>query len=475
MELRNRLLEKEDMTLDQVEKLARTLESVSQQSNAITGHSVSPSQNSSLVCRTPHTNSQKRGKKESDNSQSFGSSTRFTCFCCGNEGHRSRYPQCPARSVICKKCKKKGHFAKVCKSRSQLNESKAKESQPSSSSVKVVCDENVFCVRNLIEPNDELVTCHFGGVPTETFIDSGTKWTMMSKKTWNMLYRKGVRFLSYVPNPDVNFFDASGRVKYSVLQTVHIELQIGENIQTAEVIVFKEHIQTLLGRVDAKALGVLRVGLNATKDLYVRVVSTPIKEPLSKLKEFQLQIPIDKSVPPVIQPVRRIPFALRTRIEEQINELLRLYIIERVEGASPWVSPIVPVPKGPNEIRLCVDMRRANEAVLHEKHPIPVIDDIAPLLKDVTVFSKVDLKQAYHQIELAPESREVTTFGTHLGLFRYKRLMFELKCAPEMFQRILENILSGLKGVFNYLDDLLIFGRTLEEHDANLKAVLQRL
>lgn len=265
-------------------------------------------------------------------------------------------------------------------------------------------------------------------------------------------------------------------VEYNtVLHTVQIELQISEICKVAELIIVNEDIQTLLGRIDAKALGVLRVGLKATKDIYVRIVPTVAREALSKLKDFQLQISIDKSVPPVIQPFRRIPFALRSRIEEQINELLRLDIIERVEGASVWVSPIVPVPKGPNGIRLCVDMRRANEAVLHEKHPIPVIEDVAPLLKDATVFSKVDLKQAYHQIELAPESREITTFGTHLGLFRYKRLMFGLKCAPEIFQRIVENILSGLKGVFNYLDDLLIFGRTPEEHDANLKAVLQRL
>lgn len=225
-ELRNRLLEKEDMTLDQVEKLARTLECVTQQASAITGVSApQPAHTTSTsVCRTPHKyNQKKKGKQtsgkasnNSNNTHSSGSSTKFTCYCCGNEGHRPRDPKCPAQNATCSKCKKKGHFAKVCKSRSEHTESRPKESQQPATSVKAVYDEHVFCVQTSTEPSDELVTCHFGGIPTESFIDSGTKWTMMSKKTWGKLRRKGVQFLSYIPNPDVNFFDASGRVQHRI-------------------------------------------------------------------------------------------------------------------------------------------------------------------------------------------------------------------------------------------------------------------
>ena len=94
---------------------------------------------------------------------------------------------------------------------------------------------------------------------------------------------------------------------------------------------------------------------------------------------------------------------------------------------------MVVVPKVNGDIRLCVDMRRANEAVIRERYAIPTIDDILTDLNQSQVFSKLDIKWAYHQIELDPSSREITTFQTHKGNFRYKRLMFGISCAPEMY------------------------------------------
>ena len=93
-------------------------------------------------------------------------------------------------------------------------------------------------------------------------------------------------------------------------------------------------------------------------------------------------------------------------------------IIESVEGPTPWVSPVVVVPKQNGEIRLCVDMRRANEAIIRERHPIPTVDDVLHSPNQSTVFSKLDLKWEYHQIELEPASRSITTFVTHCGLYR---------------------------------------------------------
>lgn len=122
-------------------------------------------------------------------------------------------------------------------------------------------------------------------------------------------------------------------IQYNVLYIVQIELQIGNNSQTAELTFIKEDIQTLLGHTAVKALEVLQVGLNAAKD-FVKAAPTAAKEFLPKLKDFQLQIPIHKSIPPVIQPFHRIVSALHPRVEEEIIELLRLHIIERVEGVS---------------------------------------------------------------------------------------------------------------------------------------------
>jgi hypothetical protein len=135
---------------------------------------------------------------------------------------------------------------------------------------------------------------------------------------------------------------------------------------------------------------------------------------VEKLKSFQLEIPIDPEVKPVIQPLRRIPFNLRDKVEKTLNELLDLDIIERVEEPSSWVSPVVCVPKRPGvDIRLCVDMRVVNTSVKRVRHPIPTIDELLQDMNSSKIFSKLDVTWAYHQIELKPESREITTFVTH--------------------------------------------------------------
>ena len=123
-------------------------------------------------------------------------------------------------------------------------------------------------------------------------------------------------------------------------------------------------------------------------------------------------------------------------------------IIERVDGPTDWVSPIVVAPKPkskPNEIRICVDIRLPNQAIKRTRHIIPTIDDVIVDLNGAHVFSKLDLRNGYHQLMLAPgKSRNVTTFTTHVGLRRYKRLNFGINSAAEIFQNTISTALEGL-------------------------------
>ena len=152
-------------------------------------------------------------------------------------------------------------------------------------------------------------------------------------------------------------------------------------------------------------------------------------------------------------------------------------IIEEVPDTldTAWVSPLVVAPKPDGDIRVCVDMRRANEAIERERHPIPTIGEILYDLNGSTIFSKLDLKWGFHQVELEEESREITTFVTHRGLYWYKRLMFGISSAPEKYQKVILDVVRGSHGVANIADDLIVHGVNLEEHDRNLHAVLQRL
>ena len=176
-------------------------------------------------------------------------------------------------------------------------------------------------------------------------------------------------------------------------------------------------------------------------------------------------------------PHRRIPFHVRKQVEKKLEQLENEGIVERAEGPTPWVSPIivVPNPHKPNEIRICVDMRALNKAIIRERHIIPTIDDVVHDLNGCKVFSKIDLNQGYHQIPLHPDSKPLTTFSTHIGLFRYKRLNFGLSCAAEIFQKKVSDAIRGIPFVKNISDDIYIGGIDNDDHDRRLKQLFQQL
>ena len=198
---------------------------------------------------------------------------------------------------------------------------------------------------------------------------------------------------------------------------------------------------------------------------------------LGKLKDREIKFHVDESIVPVAQSPRRIPFHLRDQVAKELDRLEKMDVIEKVEGPTPWISNLVvaPKPNNPNDIRLCVDMRKANEAIKRERHVTPTIDDIILELNGSTVFSKVDLNKGFHQLVLSEQSRSMTTFATHVGLRRYKRLNFGVSCAPEIFQNEIRQALEGLNGTLNISDDIIVHGKTREQHDQHLEALLNRL
>ena len=120
-------------------------------------------------------------------------------------------------------------------------------------------------------------------------------------------------------------------------------------------------------------------------------------------------------------------------------------------------------------------MRLPNTAVKRERHPTPTIEEVLHDMNGACHFSKLDLRQGYLQIPLAPESRNLTTFSTHLGIKRCTRMVFGLSSAPEIFQHEIQTALQGIPGVKNISDDIIIYGTTQAAHDESVRAVFQRL
>ena len=178
---------------------------------------------------------------------------------------------------------------------------------------------------------------------------------------------------------------------------------------------------------------------------------------------------------PVAQPLRRIPFSRRETVTEKLEELLKLDVIEKVEGPTSWVNPLVVVEKPNGDIRICLDMRQANQAIVREKHPVPTVEETLQAVSNAKVFLKLDLNMAFHQIELHPDSRDITTFAAPNGLYRYKRLLFGVNMATEKFQQIVWQIIKDCPGAYNLHNDLRVVGADDKEHDEKLERVVHKV
>ena len=183
----------------------------------------------------------------------------------------------------------------------------------------------------------------------------------------------------------------------------------------------------------------------------------------------------DGSPSTLISPVRRLPFALEEPVEREIHKLLASDVIESISTSS-FVSPIVVTTKRDNTIRLCVDYRRINSFTVPDQYPIPSVDELfSKIPGSARYFSKIDLKAAYHQVDLHPDSRDYSAFITHIGLFRYKKIPYGLANAPAAFTRIIQRALKPCDNIIVYFDDILCFGATKAEHDACLEKLRSTL
>ncbi|XP_056135313.1 uncharacterized protein K02A2.6-like, partial [Lampris incognitus] len=184
---------------------------------------------------------------------------------------------------------------------------------------------------------------------------------------------------------------------------------------------------------------------------------------------------VKPDIKPVFRKARPVPYALKDAVEKELDRLEKAGIISKIDH-SQWAAPIVVVPKLDKSIRICGDYKvTVNQSVEEETYPLPNAEDLFATLAGGTLFSKLDLSHAYQQLELEKDSEKYLTINTHKGLYVYHRLSYGVSSAPSMFQNVMDQILLGLEHVTCFLDDILVTGRTREEHLRNLDEVLSRL
>lgn len=490
--LKEKILREEKADLNDILKYGRAFESSKQQLAEIATKVQQTDINALSTSKQRSGEPRQRNQAEQTNNQ--------TCRNCGGIWPHEASKPCPAKGKPCLSCKKMNHFARVCRSnpRSRFSGNNTdRKSKDEQSHKQVLNLEKISPSSD--DSSDEFV--YATGTPSATFqiarpkisvnianyklsvmIDSGASINIIDSKDYTQLTKHNKKIKLKSTSTKIYAYGAAQPLP--LLGKFDALTDSMTNTTVATFYVASGNYGSLLGHQTAVELGLIKLDptictLERAPEFLMKLQSDyqDIFQGIGKLKDFQFEIHVDPNIQPVAQPPRRVPFHIRKQVESELEKLEAQGIIETVNEPTPWVSPVVAVPKvhNPEEIRLCVDLRQPNRAVQRQRHPTPTIDEVTSDLNGATVFSKLDLRAGYHQIELKPESRYLTTFATHKGLRRYTRLLFGLSSASEIFQHVIQQALQGLTGVKNISDDIIIFGRTQAEHDEALAATFQRL
>ena len=428
------------------------------------------------------------------------------CWNCNKIGHQAKDCRC-SRDHVCESCGRLDHFAVCCR---YQQEHASNTTQPTNhgrtrplQARKEGRREKVHAVTQQGDGEDSRDDAFylFTASTSECFetlglcisdkivnviVDSGASCNLMSEHVFHSL-TEGKAPLAEC-DKHVYAYTHSKPLDLKGSCMLRVTVPQTKISAVAEFYIVPGQAATLLGRKTSETLAILKVGINVNncnanidhaqppdKKAALRVQFPKIFEGLGKLKGYQLKLHQDDSIPPVAQPLRRIPFSRRQKVTAKLKQLEELGVIEKVNGPTSWINPLVAVEKPNGDIRICLDMRQANRAILREKHPVPTVEETLQEISEAKVFSKLDLNMAFHQIELHPDSRDITTFAAPNGLYRYKRLLFGVNMATEKFQQLIWQILKDCPGAYKLHDDVRVVGRDHKEHDENLDKVITQV
>ncbi|XP_044766752.1 uncharacterized protein K02A2.6-like [Coccinella septempunctata] len=372
---------------------------------------------------------------------------------CSRCGYSHPINKCLAYKKKCSKCGKLNHSAACCKMKNInfIDDSNEQEG-----------DFIINCINELHQNNnhnkDWSITLQIENIKIKLKIDTGACVNIINYKDFLDLKKKQNTKIVRADNKLISY---TGN-KIPVIGNCFLNINYRNKLYNLEFLVVKgDQYQAIIGLDTCLKLNLIKkVEAIENNNLDIEEYKNLINEyedifkGIGKLnKHYHIELKDDAV--PCIHPVRKVPFAIESKYKETLEQLVKKKIIEPVEGVSTWVNPVVIVKKKNGNLRICLDPQDLNKSIKREYFKLPTIDELISKLNGACYFSVLDAASGFWNIPLDEASSELCTFGTPFGRFRFLRMPYGLKSAPEVFQKRFKEIFDG-EGTEVYIDDLFV-------------------
>ena len=429
----------------------------------------------------PSTSAPRNQSSSSAQGQSLRHHSRG-CYHCGRPFSKGHMEVCPAKGTECNNCGKLNHWKKVCHSAPQVHAVEEEDGAPEtfvihSLVVEAVesCDAPLYPSASLLlSLKNEESFCDFK-------LDTGSQANVISVSTLKKLFKPPFTVMK-----TNNRFVAYGGSGIECLGKINIEcmsVASGKSL-TLPFFIIKQDAGSILSHQACKALGLVEFPFEEKE---VNSVATETLKALpDKFKEFndvfqgigkvegKVSIETRPDVKPVVHPPRNVPLSRLPKLKELLDQREKEGVIRKVTKPTEWVNSLVTTEKADGSLRLCLDPKDLNEAIIRPHYPVPKFDDVQAGVHGHKYFTKLDITWGYWIFELTDEAADLTTFNTPFGRYQYVRMPFGLVCSQDIFMRGIHEFVEGLRGVQAVADDIVVSGPTQEEQDENLIALLMR-
>ena len=463
--IRQALLKEQDPDLDKTERIIQLAERLE---SDVRHFSVPTASSDFLVARVVHRRAPPSARK------SLPPRSLSPCQTCGSTQHLRE--NCKFREQSCNHCKRKGHLERVCRQKVD----KSTFSQSVHTIYKLAAADRASSP----SARSTLVSLQVNSTHMQFELDTGTLNTLVSRRVWRQIGSPQLRHTT------LNLTCYGGQ-QLVVCGEASVSVNHDQRRYDLSLVVVDNDGPSLLG---LQWLRVLRLDLNSLvhtlpgdsspvhaliphdnlaqiQHQFRHVLNTQ----LGHCTKVQAHIHLRTDAVPRFFKPRSLPFAYMEGVKIEIERNVAAGVLERVD-TSPWATPIVPIRKSNGTFRICGDFKvTINPQMLVDQHPLPSIDELFSRMHNGRRFTKLDLSDAYLQVELDDASKSLTVINTPMGLFRYNRMPFGIANAPALFQNIMDQVVAGIPHCAAYMDDLLLTGPDERTHLQILTQVLTRL